>query len=356
MSETHTKPHPERFTPIESLLYRHSPLGFWGTTIAVFLVSFGSFLLICHITQRPPIYEIAADGAITFPNVVWIGFVLSMILTTALALSENGTQLWKAVEEDFVLTLNAGGEPAARAFAAGVPTSWRGRYLGFFFAGAAAGLGFNVFMIVVNVGTFGLYIQSVGLWFLVFAPILYGLGVRAGVDVARESGELKRIVRDYLVVDLYHLDRLHVLGRIGLRAALSWLLMAAVLLLFVVDPTQMVVGIIAVMIAIAGGLIVFTSAVRPAHDQIRAAKAAELERIHDRMAQLREPALAGDVEAASALAGLTDYEIWIEQRPEWPLSPTVAQRFALYILIPVLPIIASYLFEKAADLLLLGGS
>lgn len=356
MPETHTTPHPDRFTPIESLIYRHSPLGFWGTTIAIFLVSFGSFLLICQITQRPPIYEIAADGSMTFPNVVWIGFVLSMILTTALSLSENGVRLWRAVEEELVLTLNADGEHAARAFAAGVPTSWRSRYLSFFFAGALAGLGFNVFMIVVNVGSFGLYVQSVGLWFLVFAPILYGLGVRAGVDVARESGELKRIVREYLVVDLYHLDRLHVLGRIGLRAALSWLLMAAVLLLFVVDPTQMVVGIIAVMIAIGGGLMVFTSAVRPAHEQIRAAKAAELERIHDRMAQLREPALAGDVEAASALAGLTDYEIWIEQRPEWPLSPTVAQRFALYILIPVLPIIASYLFEKAADLLLLGGS
>ena len=62
MSETRPDPHTDRFTPIESLLYRHSPLGFWGTTIAVFLVSFGSFLLICHITQRPPIYEIAADG------------------------------------------------------------------------------------------------------------------------------------------------------------------------------------------------------------------------------------------------------------------------------------------------------
>ncbi|MDM7984947.1 MAG: hypothetical protein QUV02_10880 [Maricaulis sp.] len=321
MSETRPDPHTDRFTPIESLLYRHSPLGFWGTTLAVFTVSFGSFLLICQLTQRPAIYEIAADGSITFPSVVWIGFVLSMILTTALSLSENGTRLWKAVEADLILTLDAGGEAAAQALAAGVPVSWRGRYLGFFFAGAAA-----------------------------------GLGVRAGVDVARESGELKRIVREHLVVDLYHLDRLHVLGRIGLRAALSWLLMAAVLLLFVVDPTQMLVGIVAVMISIAGGLIVFTSAVRPAHDQIRAAKAAELERIHDRMALLREPALAGDVEAASALAGLTDYEIWIEQRPEWPLSPTVAQRFALYILIPVLPIIASYLFEKAADLLLLGGS
>lgn len=352
MSKAETDPKADRFTPMENLLYRHSPLGFWGTTIAIFVISFGSFLLICQITQRPPIYEVEADGSITFPSVVWIGFVLSMILTSALSLSENGVRLWSAVEDDLVRALKPSGEHAARAFSAGVPMSWRGRYLGFFAAGALAGLGFNAFMIVVNAGTLTLYLSSIGLWFLLFAPFLYGLCVRAGVDVARESGELKKLVRDHLHVDLYHLDRLHALGRIGLRAALSWLLMAAVLLLFVVDPTQMTVGQIAIGISIAGGMWVFWSAVRPAHDQIREAKSAELERIHERMALLRDAALEGDVEAASALAGLTDYEIWIEQRPEWPLSPSVTQRFALLILIPVLPIIASYLFEKAADLAL----
>ncbi len=345
-------PKADRFTPMENLLYRQSPLGFWGTTIAIFVISFGSFLLICQVTQRPPIYEVAADGTISFPSVVWIGFVLSMILTAALSLSENGVRLWATVEDDLVRALKPSGENAARAFSSGVPTSWRNRYLGFFFAGALAGLGFNVFMIVVNAGSLIVYLSSIGLWFIIFAPFLYGLGVRAGVDVARESGELKKLVREHLQVDLYHLDRLHVLGRIGLRAALSWLLMAAVLLLFVVDPTQITVGLIAIAISIAGGMWVFWSAVRSAHEQIREAKAVELERIHERMALLREPALDGNVEAASALAGLTDYEIWIEQRPEWPLSPSVTQRFALYILIPVLPIVASYLFEKVADLVL----
>ncbi|MBO6795735.1 hypothetical protein [Maricaulis sp.] len=352
MPHAELDPKSDRYTPMENLLYRRSPFGFWGTTIAIFVISFGSFLLICHITQRPPIYEVAADGSISFPSVVWIGFVLSMILTSALSLSENGVRLWRAVEEDLVRALKPSGENAARAFAAGVPVSWRGRYLGFFAAGALAGLGFNAFMIVVNAGTLERYLSSIGLWFLVFAPFLYGLGVRAGVDVARESSELKTLVRDHLQVDLYHLDRLHVLGRIGLRAALSWLLMAAVLLLFVAAPSQMTVGLISIGISIAGGMWVFWSAVKPAHEQIREAKSAELERIHERMALLRDAALAGDVEAASALAGLTDYEQWIEQRPEWPLSPSVTQRFALYILIPVLPIIASYLFEKVADLVL----
>ncbi|WP_412545030.1 hypothetical protein [Maricaulis sp. MIT060901] len=352
MPHAELDPKSDRYTPMENLLYRRSPFGFWGTTIAIFVISFGSFLLICHITQRPPIYEVAADGSISFPSVVWIGFVLSMILTSALSLSENGVRLWRAVEEDLVRALKPSGENAARAFAAGVPVSWRGRYLGFFAAGALAGLGFNAFMIVVNAGTLERYLSSIGLWFLVFAPFLYGLGVRAGVDVARESSELKTLVRDHLQVDLYHLDRLHVLGRIGLRAALSWLLMAAVLLLFVAAPSQMTMGLISIGISIAGGMWVFWSAVKPAHEQIREAKSAELERIHERMALLRDAALAGDVEAASALAGLTDYEQWIEQRPEWPLSPSVTQRFALYILIPVLPIIASYLFEKVADLVL----
>ena len=59
--------------------------------------------------------------------------------------------------------------------------------------------------------------------------------------------------------------------------------------------------------------------------------------------------------ASSALAGLTDYEIWVAQRPEWPLSTGLATRFSLYILLPILPIVGSYLFEKLADQFVTGG-
>ena len=54
-------------------------------------------------------------------------------------------------------------------------------------------------------------------------------------------------------------------------------------------------------------------------------------------------------DGVTALAGLTDYERWIEQRSEWPLSLSTGLRFAFYILIPLLPIIGSYAFERVAD-------
>ena len=35
-----------RFIPAETLIYRWSPLGMWGTTLAILVISLGSFALI----------------------------------------------------------------------------------------------------------------------------------------------------------------------------------------------------------------------------------------------------------------------------------------------------------------------
>ena len=107
-------------------------------------------------------------------------------------------------------------------------------------------------------------------------------------------------------------------------------------------------------VSVLGGLFLLTSAVHPVHKEICAAKQAELGRIHAEMDRVRNRALAGDAEAASALAGLTDYEVWITNRPEWPVSSGVSTRFSLYILLPLLPILGSYIFEKIADQLVTG--
>ena len=95
------------------------------------------------------------------------------------------------------------------------------------------------------------YINSVGLWFLIVSPLLFGTGFRAGMDVARRSREIRAVIAGYLDVDLFHL--------------------------------------------------------------------------------------------------------WVAQRPEWPLSTGLATRFSLYILLPILPIVGSYLFEKLADQFVTGG-
>lgn len=351
-----SKTQEERYEPLELAIYSRSPLGYWGTTIALFVFSMGSYALIATLTQRPPLIEFNEDGSWHADNVVYIAFVLSAIFTAAPAISENGRRYWERFAVEMAATVPEAAKPLALQFGDGrLSVKKRPIYRWLLVFGLIGALIQNAIIMVFMGATPLFYLGTVGLWFLLTSPLLYGMGLRAGYDVSREGGELKRFIREHVEIDLFHLDRLDIYGRIGLRAALSWMIMAAVLLLFVVDPRQIWAGLVGLGFAGAGALTIFTSAVRPVHDKIRAAKEAELQRIHEAMAEQRERALSGDSEAAGALAGLTDYEIWIQQRPEWPISPTVTLRFSLYVLIPVVPIIGSYLFENIADFVLLGG-
>ncbi|WP_291843776.1 hypothetical protein [Maricaulis sp.] len=355
---------PAYFQPAEVRLYAASPMGFAATTALIFALVYGFYLLVATFTQRPPVFETDDQGQLVLTQVAWIGFVLSLIFTAGVAFTESGRQMWARERDALLAAVHADGEASVHGLDSGIQHSWRPRYLSMFIMGALGGLGFNVFMMFS--GGFGVwaYINSVGFWFLVTSPLLYGIGFRACVDVARESGAIKQLIRDHIEIDLFHLDRLAVFGRIGLRAARSWMIMAAILLLFLVNPNnpeqivdarQLWVTVPIVSISVLGGLFLLTSSIHPVHKKICAAKAAELNRIHTEMARQRVAALAGDAEAASALAGLTDYEVWVDARPEWPVSGGVTTRFSLYILLPILPIVGSYLFEKLADQFVTGG-
>lgn len=356
----------DRFIPSEVSIYRLSPLGFIGTTLLIFLVCYGSFVLIAELTGQPHMFETmdpdqSRSGRFSFvlgetryvlEQVAWVGFVLSLILTAAFALAESGRRVSREMADEIAESLPDTGRADAEAFMSGAPASWRARYRAYFIGGAVGGLFFNVIM-VLAIGTTPLqYMQSIGLWFLLFSPFLWGVGIRAGVDVSRESSEIQRLIAAHLEIDLFRLERLQVYGRLGVRGALSWAIMAAIILLFIADRQQIVIALVTIAMSIAGGLFIFISAVTPVHKLILSAKAAELDRVHAEMSACRDRALAGDAEASSALAGLTDYEQWIEKRPEWPISPTVTMRFALYVLIPLVPIIGSYVFERIADQIL----
>lgn len=368
----------DRFLHMEARFYALSPLGFWGTTLALMAVTFGAYVLIAETTGRPGVFELlpqcapvgtdicdatqmarfeagwnlpfdGSDRRYELERVTWIGFVLSLILTTALALSENSRRVWNNHKPALIRSLPDRARADAEAISEGVDGRWRLAYTLAFAGGFVGGLAFNALMLM-GMGVSPLqYINSIGLWFLIFSPFLYGLGFRAGVDLARESGEIKRLIRTHLDVDLFHLDRLQVYGRIGMRGALSWMIMAAILLLFIADPDQVFMTGPAVGLAVAGGGFILASAVHPVHLKIREAKQAELDRVHDEIRSLRDLALDGDREAGSALAGLTDYERWVEQRSEWPISMSTGLRFSVYVLIPILPIIGSYVFERFAD-------
>ncbi|WP_339746412.1 hypothetical protein [uncultured Maricaulis sp.] len=344
-----------RFTSAETALYRWSPLGFWGTTLAVFVISFGSFAMIAEITGRPHLGYVDAAGTWQLNTVSWVGFVLSMILTTGVALTQIGRRRWETERASLLAAIEPLGHEAANALCDGAPVSWRRYYWALTAAGVIVGLVFNLLMLRSQSVTLLQYLQSIGLWFLLLSPWLYAVGMRAGLSLAREGREMRKLISEHVVIDLYHLERLDIFGRIGLAAAGSWLVMAGVLLLFVADASQAWIATPAIALAVLGGVVALTNAVRPIQRKIHAAKAVELAQVHKLMAQARERAFAGDDSAASALAGLTDYEVWVERRPEWPISTSVTLRFSLYILIPILPILGSYLFEKFADGLIYGG-
>lgn len=352
------------FEPFEMRLFRLSPFRPALTAIAILVASYGSYVLIAGLTRRPPVFMAGETGELVLVHVAWIAFVLSLIFTAGTTFAEMGQRLWAAETPALLEAVTPQGREAARNLGRGVPVRFRRRYASMFLAGGGVGVAFNAFLIANSEYSLLSYLGSVGLWFVLFSPLLYGIGLRAGVDLARESGDIKHLVRNHLAVDLFHLERLHVFGRIGLRAARSWLIMAGILLLFLINPNQpetlfdarqLWVTVPAICAAVAGGAVVLTSALHPVHVRIREAKQAELDRIHAEMAAMRDRALAGDTEAASALAGLTDYEIWVNERPEWPVSAGVTTRFSLYVLIPVIPIIGSYVFEKMADQFVAGG-
>jgi hypothetical protein len=350
--------------PLEVRFYKASPLGFGLTTLAIFVLVYGFYIAVAQITARPPVFDTGRDGEALMTRVAWIAFVLSLIFTAGVAFTEAGRRMWEAEMPRLVAALDPAGEAVARGLADGIPPAWRRQYLITFWIGAAVGLGFNGLIVASGSYTPASYLGSVGIWFIVVSPFLYGIGFRAGADVARESAAMTALIRDHLTVDLFRLDRLQVFGRVGLRAARYWMIMAAILLLFLINPNhpdrlfdagQLWITVPVVLASVLGGLFLLASALHPVHRKIREAKQAELDLVHAEMERVRTKALAGDAAAASALAGYTDYEIWVNARPEWPVSPGLTTRFSLYVLLPLIPILGSYVFEKLADQFLAGG-
>ena len=90
---------------------------------------------------------------------------------------------------------------------------------------------------------------------------------------------------------------------------------------------------------------------KPVHDKIRAAKAAELERVRNEIGAQRAAA-ASDAAAATRLQGLLAYEARIEAAPEWPFDQTTLVRVGASALILTVPwfgqAIAGYFIEHLA--------
>jgi hypothetical protein len=173
-----------------------------------------------------------------------------------------------------------------------------------------------------------------------------------GVELSR-AGSLStaRAIDDDLVVDLLRIDLLSVWGRSAARFALIWFTVSAVACLFFIGNglNAFTVAMLATFLAL--GIWMFIRPMERVHQKIRAAKAAELERIRGDIDRVRAAACS-DADAATRLHGLLAYETRIAAAPEWPFDQTTLFRVGASALILAVPwfgqALAGYIIEHMA--------
>jgi len=329
----------------ETRLHAVSPFGpvLTGGVIAAALFAGYAALAACFgqpmLTPGPENVEV--DTA------AWAAFVQSLIFAAALTMPELGRRQWLRALPELEQTLDSDGQAAAGAIAAGPPRRAGWSSLAAFLAGAVVGFAFNGWvMTAADIDPAG-YVRSVGLWFLLVSPLLFGLGARAALQLRNDERAIAELVASHLAVGVDRLEALEVYGRLATRNALSWLVMAAIILLFFVFSTPIAVSVGSLILSLAAGAYAFASTVAPVVRAATALRNAALVRVRTQIAAAGEAALKG--EGAVALSELTAYEAWLQARPVWPISAPVTRRLALYGLIPVLAWFGAAAAELALD-------
>jgi len=329
----------------EVRLHQLSPLPPLATGLLLAGLLFGAYTLLALYFGQS-FLDVTDEGVRINPG-SWAAFVISLVFAAALTMPVRGRAEWEAALPALEATLDEEGRALARAIAIGPSRPRLSRALIAVVIGAAGGVAFNLWLMTSAELSFEQFIQSTGLWFMIVQPMLFGLGVRAAVQLSDDDKEMARLVRGHLQVDLAQLNRLEVYGRLGLRGALSWLVMAAIILLFFVFAAPVAVSIGALVLALIAGGYAFASTIGPVVQVAGAARDAKLAEVRATIAAAGELTLKGEVPPAP-LSELTAYESWLEKRPVWPISAPVSRRLALYGLIPVL----AWFGAAAAELLL----
>lgn len=330
----------------EVRLHNASPLPMLLTGALVAGVLFAGYLALA-MGSGQAVIETGAQGP-RFNSGSWAALVMSLIFGAAVTMPALGHEQWKAEISDLKRVLDTEGQDEAHAIAQGARTDRSGRVLMAFLAGAIGGVVFNGWMIMATDLTVSLYLQSTGLWFAVVSPVLFGLGARAGVLLSMDDADLAALVRDHLTVDLAHMERLQVFGRLALRGALSWLVMTAIILLFFIYTAPVPVSVGAVSLSILAGGYAFASPIKPVMRRAAEVKDAALEEVRAQIAQEGGLALKDAQESKGPVSELIAYEAWLEKRPVWPISAPITRRLALYGFIPVL----AWFGAAAAELVL----
>jgi len=327
----------------EAWLVHRSPLPAWLTIALVFALPLALYSGLVALRGGNAWSIQTADQLFVSP--LWLAIVFCAIAAGAIAVTYYG---WRSdlAERDRLAATLVGGHAGLKGFAGPHDAKWRRRHRMATLLGFGAGLLIAVpFIYGALTGRFVIALTFDGLWFTAMGALLIALLLRGVVDTLHGEAQLRDIIRDNLEVDLLDTERLSVYGRLGLRSAVAWLVMLAIILLFFLRPDVM--GYMAVptlLVSFATGLYALIQPVRGVRARVAQEKAAHLDQIRTRIKQAQRRLMDGD--AAPDLPGLLALEARLEQVREWPLSAPTAGRFAVYVLLPVIPWFGAALAER----------
>lgn len=331
---------------LEAGLQNLLPLSPVLNAIAASAICYGVYILQA-LNVGHPIIEMTTQGA-RFDGAAWAALVMSLIFGVAITMPATTQNQWRSALSELRQTLTPDGYRLAEQIAVGPPRKFAWRALLAFVCGASAGIMVNVWLIRPSSESWAAYWGSIAPWFDVMNPVLFGLGARGGLIIRYEDREIKALIQQHLNVDLAHLERNQVFGRLGLRRTLSWLVLTAIILLLFVESAPVPVSVTAVVLALVAAGYAFTSTIGPVVRKCTEVRDEALGEVRDRIRSSGEAMLgeagSGDVRVSE----LTAYETWLEKLPVWPISAPVTRRLALYGFIPVL----AWFGSAAAELVL----
>lgn len=282
-----------------------------------------------------------------FNSAAWAALVVCLIFGVATTMPAITQRQWQASLPQLKAVLDEEGGRKAEAMAKGHTRGQSWRSLLAFMLGAAAGFLVNVWLLNPPNVTWSVYWSTISPFFAVMNTIVFGLGARGGYMVRLEDREMRELIEGHLQVDLAHLERNQIFGRVALRGALAWLVMTAVIMLFFVDSTPVPISAGSLILALIASGYVFAATIGPVVRKCAAARDAALQSVREQITASGDALLkqrASDIPVSELIA----YESWLEKLPVWPISAPVTRRLALYGFIPVL----AWFGSAAAELVL----
>lgn len=154
-------------------------------------------------------------------------------------------------------------------------------------------------------------------------------------------------------VDLLNLETLYAMGRSGLREALLWLVGMSIGSLFFLGSAVGWWGLVPVfMLGLVIGLAALLRPALKVKHLVHEAKRAELATLEPKLKQARDATLKDDGNSQGKLTDLLAYQKEVKATPEWPFDQSTLVRFGLYLLIPVVSMIAGALVERMVNAML----